>query len=94
MNVLGKKWKKMFHALHKVDMCACYAKQKINLACPNEALINLRNDVDEKAVPENENLHKVIDFIEKSLASISNKQVKSSKQTTKQILQRFPIALT
>ena len=31
----GKKWKKMFHVLHKVDMCACYAKQKINLAYPN-----------------------------------------------------------
>ena len=25
----------MFHALHNVDMRACYAKQKINLACPN-----------------------------------------------------------
>ena len=24
----------MFHALHKVDMGACYAKQKINLAYP------------------------------------------------------------
>ena len=24
----------MFHALHKVDMGACYAKQNINLACP------------------------------------------------------------
>ena len=22
----GKKWKKMFHALHKVQMRACYAK--------------------------------------------------------------------
>ena len=31
----GKKWEKMFHALHKVDMRACYAKQRINLACPN-----------------------------------------------------------
>ena len=29
----GRKWKKMFHALHKVEMCLCYAKQKINLAC-------------------------------------------------------------
>ena len=28
-----KKLEKMFHALHKVDMCGCYAKQKINLAC-------------------------------------------------------------
>ena len=27
----------MFHALHKVDMRACYAKQNINLACPNES---------------------------------------------------------
>ena len=24
----------MFHALHKADMCMCYTKQKINLACP------------------------------------------------------------
>ena len=23
----------MFHVLHKVDMCTCYAKQKISLAC-------------------------------------------------------------
>ena len=28
----------MFHALHRVDMCTCYAKQKINLACPNRPL--------------------------------------------------------
>ena len=26
--------KKMFHALHKVVVFVCYAKQKINLACP------------------------------------------------------------
>ena len=31
---MQKKWKKIIHALHKVDMHACYAKQKINLACP------------------------------------------------------------
>ena len=31
----GNKRKKMFHALHKVDMRVCYAKQKINLPCPN-----------------------------------------------------------
>ena len=31
---MQKKWKKMFHALHKVDMRACYAKEKINLAYP------------------------------------------------------------
>ena len=30
----GKKWKKMFHALHNVEMCTCYAKQKINLPYP------------------------------------------------------------
>ena len=29
----GKKWEKIFHALLKVDMCMCYAKQNINLAC-------------------------------------------------------------
>ena len=31
---MWKKVEKMFHALHKVDMNACYALQKINLACP------------------------------------------------------------
>ena len=30
----GKKWEKIFHALQKIDMRTCYAKQKINLACP------------------------------------------------------------
>ena len=28
----------MFHALHEVDMRTCYAKQKINLACPDTKL--------------------------------------------------------
>ena len=28
----------MFHVLHRVDMCTYYAKQKINLACPNKPL--------------------------------------------------------
>ena len=32
---MRKKVEKMFHALHKVDMRACYAKQKVNLAYPN-----------------------------------------------------------
>ena len=27
----GKKWTNISHALQKVDMCSCYAKQKINL---------------------------------------------------------------
>ena len=31
-----KKWKKMFHTLYKVHMRACYAKRKINLACPKK----------------------------------------------------------
>ena len=33
---MQKKVEKMFHALHKVDMHACYTKQKVNLACPNK----------------------------------------------------------
>ena len=28
----------MFHALQKVDLRACYTKQKINLACPHKVL--------------------------------------------------------
>ena len=35
----GKKWKKKFHALHKVHMHVCYAKQKINLMCPNMLVV-------------------------------------------------------
>ena len=31
---MRKKVEKMLHALHKVDMRACYTKQKINLVCP------------------------------------------------------------
>ena len=31
---MRKKVEKMLNALHKVDMRDCYAKQKINLACP------------------------------------------------------------
>ena len=34
---MRKKMEKMFHARHKVDMRACYAKQKINLTCPKMA---------------------------------------------------------
>ena len=35
---MEKSGKKMFHALHKVDMHTCYAKQKINLACPKTSV--------------------------------------------------------
>ena len=31
---MQKKEEKMFYALQKVDMCVCYAKWKIILACP------------------------------------------------------------
>ena len=37
---MQKKSKNMFHALHKVDVDACYAKQKINLACPKRKVVN------------------------------------------------------
>ena len=37
---MRKKVEKMFHALHKVDMRACYAKQKISLAYPNKKLFH------------------------------------------------------
>ena len=30
-----KQWGKMFHALNKFDLRACYAKQEINFASPN-----------------------------------------------------------
>ena len=40
----GKKWKKMFYVLHKVDMRACYAKQKINLVCLNSLPVQSKED--------------------------------------------------
>ena len=34
----GRKWKEIFHALHKVDLRVCYTKQKNNLACPYSSM--------------------------------------------------------
>ena len=40
---MGKKVEKMFHALQKVDMHACYTKQMINLACPYPYVLSEKN---------------------------------------------------
>ena len=38
---MQKKVGKMFHALHKVDTCVCYVKQKTNLACPKSLIFKV-----------------------------------------------------
>ena len=43
---MWKKWKNFFHVLHKVDIGACYAKQKINLACPDESLLTQMTEIE------------------------------------------------
>ena len=60
----------------------------------NEALINLRNSINSKEIPENENSKKIVNIIEKIVDF--NKQQKGDGikiLTPKQMLQRLPIAL-
>ena len=45
----------------------------------NDALIDLRNAVNKKEVPENENANEAIDTVEKSLTLTNNNKVKGSK---------------
>ena len=42
----GKKWKKFFHVLHKIDIGPCYTKQKINLAYPDESPLTQMTEVE------------------------------------------------
>ena len=57
-------------------------------------MINLRNSVNSKEIPENENLKKVVYFVEKILDFIKQQKGKGIKiLTPKQMLQRLLIAL-
>ena len=57
-------------------------------------LIRLRHDVSIKEIPENENLKKVVNIVEK-IRNVNEQQKDKGikKLTPKQILQRLPIAL-
>ena len=57
-------------------------------------MIDLRNDINSKEIPENENPKKVVDIVEKSLYFNKQQKGKGLKiLTPKQILQRLTIAL-
>ena len=57
-------------------------------------MINLRNSINSKEIPENENLKKVVYFVEKILDFIKQQKGKGIKiLTPKQMLQRLLIAL-
>ena len=57
-------------------------------------MINLRNSINSKEIPENENLKKVVYFVEKILDFIKQQKGKGIKiLTPKQMLQRLSIAL-
>ena len=57
-------------------------------------MIDLRNDINSKEIPENENPKKVADIVEKSLYFNKQQKGKGLKiLTPKQMLQRLPIAL-
>ena len=45
----------------------------------NESLINLRNSINGKKIPENQNPKKVADVVKKSSTLINNKKVKELK---------------
>ena len=69
-------------------------------------MIDLRNDINRKEIPENENLKKLVDIVEKILkdvlqtcvANASDRKFSERKHfkilIPKQMLQRLPIALT
>ena len=60
----------------------------------NDGLIDLRNNINRKEIPENENLKKVADIFEKFLTFNKQKKRKGIKIVTpKQISQRLPKAL-
>ena len=57
-------------------------------------MIDLRNDINIKEIPESENPKKVVDIVEKILDFNKQKKGKGIKiLTLKQMLQRLPIAL-
>ena len=60
----------------------------------NDSLIGLRNAVNKKEIPENEDLDKVINILEKILYFYKQQKCKRLKiLNRKQLLQRLPIAL-
>ena len=60
----------------------------------NNKLIDLKNVVIRKEIPENENPNKIVDTVEKIFVFDKQQKGKGIKiLTTKQILQRLPIAL-
>ena len=57
-------------------------------------MINLRNDINRKKIPEKENPKKVVDIVEKTLDFNKQQKGKGIKiLTLKQMLQRLPTAL-
>ena len=60
----------------------------------NDSLIGLRNAVNKKEIPENEDLDKVINILEKILYFYKQQKCKRLKiLNRKQLLQRLPIVL-
>ena len=60
----------------------------------NNGLIKLRNSINSKEIPENENPKKVVNIIEKIIGFNKKQKDKGLKiSTPKQMLQRLPIAL-
>ena len=56
-------------------------------------MIDLRNDINRKDIPENENLKKVVDIVEKIIDCNKQQKGKGIKiLTPKQMLQSLPIA--
>ena len=57
-------------------------------------MIDLRNDINRKDIPENENLKKVVDIVEEIIDCNKQQKGKGIKiLTPKQMLRRLPVAL-
>ena len=63
--------------------------RKLSKILMNQSLINLRNSINSKEIPENKNLKKVIHFVEKILDFIKQKGKGIKLLIPKQMLQRL-----
>ena len=75
-------------------MRAMQAKNKQLVNNVNDRLIDLRNVIIRKEIPENENPDKIFDIVEKYLYLNKHKKRKGTKiLTPKEMFQRLPVAL-
>ena len=77
------------------DLCESnQSKSDMIVKYLNESLIDLKNSINSKEIPENKNPKKIVNIVEKSLGFNKQQKGKGIKiLASKEMLQRLPIAL-